>query len=101
MDILNKCSRLLIEICKFFSNVLVSFSKRIITGSHFLSTLQISKDFIKRRQREIPWYRDQGDERYLLDYQLNSKSLVVEVGGASWIFFLKYCVQVRMPTCNI
>lgn len=40
-----------------------------------------SKDFLKRIRREKPWYRANGDQTYLINYQLGSDSIVFDVGG--------------------
>ena len=41
---------------------------------------------MEREKRESVWYKNNGDQTYRLDYELNENSVVIDVGGyhGSW-----------------
>lgn len=84
---------------KFFANffsfitfLLPKISWRIKIFSEFINGSNESKEFLKRIKREKPWYKCNGNETLLLNYELNENSIVFDVGGYTGDFAAQiYC----------
>ncbi len=82
-------------IASFFSYIsflMPKISWRLKIFSEFINGSSESKEFLKRIKRERPWYKSNGNETFLLDYELDENSVVFDVGGYTGDFAAQiYC----------
>lgn len=76
----------------YISFLLPKISWRVKIFSELINGSNESKEFLKRIKRERLWYQSNGNETFLLDYELDENSVVFDVGGYTGDFAAQiYC----------
>ena len=63
------------------SEVLPKLAWLLVIVAAYIKGDDESKGFLKRIKRERQWYKANGDSTFLIDYSLDEKSVVFDVGG--------------------